>query len=182
MVLCGEASDCQWLLPGTHALGLLWGLASAAFACLSLRFHGFHGFHSALLCRSSVNLGPIVYQNDQKLTYDMAQRFTDTGIKPQVEVFDTNMISNADNLVKQASSQRRCGRPAVVTQPPSRCLALPLHAGLRRRANLAPQPHKCRSLRSLPSPFPSFSSSISSCLAPPPATRVSSSVRSTSGL
>ena len=34
--------------------------------------------------RSSVNLGPIVYQNDQKLTYDMAQRFTDTGIKPQV--------------------------------------------------------------------------------------------------
>jgi 3-keto-5-aminohexanoate cleavage enzyme len=48
----------------------------------------------------SVNLGPIVYQNDAKLTKDMAQRFTDTGIKPQVEVFDTNMITNAYNLVK----------------------------------------------------------------------------------
>ena len=58
------------------------------------------------MCRSSVNLGPIVYQNDQKLTYDMAQRFTDTGIKPQVEVFDTNMISNADNLVKQGLLKR----------------------------------------------------------------------------
>ena len=47
----------------------------------------------------SVNLGPIVYQNDQKLTNDMAKIFCDTGIKPQVEVFDTNMISNAYNLV-----------------------------------------------------------------------------------
>ena len=43
----------------------------------------------------SVNLGPIVYQNDAKLTRDMAQKYKDLKIKPQVEVFDTNMISNA---------------------------------------------------------------------------------------
>ena len=42
----------------------------------------------------SVNLGPIVYQNDAKLTRDMAQKYKDLNIKPQVEVFDTNMISN----------------------------------------------------------------------------------------
>ena len=48
----------------------------------------------------SVNLGPIVYQNDAKLTRDMAQKYKDLKIKPQVEVFDTNMISNAYNLVK----------------------------------------------------------------------------------
>ena len=54
----------------------------------------------------SVNLGPIVYQNDAKLTKDMAQRFTDTGIKPQVEVFDTNMITNAYNLVKAGARSR----------------------------------------------------------------------------
>ena len=47
----------------------------------------------------SVNLGNIVYQNDAKLTNDMAKIFSETGIKPQVEVFDTNMISNAYNLV-----------------------------------------------------------------------------------
>ena len=48
----------------------------------------------------SVNLGPIVYQNDAKLTRDMAQKYRDLNIKPQVEVFDTNMISNAYNLVR----------------------------------------------------------------------------------
>jgi len=42
----------------------------------------------------SVNLGPIVYQNDAKLTRDMAQKYKDLNIKPQVEVFDSNMISN----------------------------------------------------------------------------------------
>jgi len=54
----------------------------------------------------SVNLGPIVYQNDAKLVQDLAQRFHDTGIKPQVEVFDTNMISNTDILVKQGLLKR----------------------------------------------------------------------------
>jgi len=54
----------------------------------------------------SVNLGPIVYQNDAKLVQDMAQRFHDTDIKPQVEVFDTNMISNTDILVKQGLLKR----------------------------------------------------------------------------
>ena len=54
----------------------------------------------------SVNLGPIVYQNDAKLVKDMAQRFTETGIKPQVECFDTNMISNANLLVKQGLLKR----------------------------------------------------------------------------
>ena len=49
----------------------------------------------------SVNLGPIVYQNDAKLTRDMAIKYQELGIKPQIEVFDTNMISNAQNLVKQ---------------------------------------------------------------------------------
>lgn len=47
----------------------------------------------------SVNLGPIVYQNDAKLTKDMAEKYMSLKIKPQVEVFDTNMISNAYNLV-----------------------------------------------------------------------------------
>jgi len=54
----------------------------------------------------SVNLGAIVYQNDAKLVKDMAQRFTATGIKPQVEAFDSNMISNANLLVKQGLLQR----------------------------------------------------------------------------
>ncbi|EOD40394.1 hypothetical protein EMIHUDRAFT_108586 [Emiliania huxleyi CCMP1516] len=54
----------------------------------------------------SVNLGPIVYQNNAKLVQDMAQRFCETGIKPQVEVFDTNMISNCDLLVKQGLLKR----------------------------------------------------------------------------
>ena len=61
----------------------------------------------------SVNLGPIVYQNDAKLTKDMAQRFTDTGIKPQVEVFDTNMITNAYNLVKAGAQPLRATRRAI---------------------------------------------------------------------
>lgn len=47
----------------------------------------------------SVNLGPIVYQNDAKLTRDMAQKYKDLNIKPQVEVFDSNMISNVSNSV-----------------------------------------------------------------------------------
>lgn len=54
----------------------------------------------------SVNLGPIVYQNDAKLTKDMAQKYTDLDIKPQVEVFDTNMITNADNLVRAGLLKR----------------------------------------------------------------------------
>jgi len=54
----------------------------------------------------SVNLGPIVSQNDAKLTHDMAVKYSETGIKPQIEVFDTNMISNADNLVKQGLLKR----------------------------------------------------------------------------
>jgi len=54
----------------------------------------------------SVNLGPIVYQNDAKLCVDMATKFTDLDIKPQVEVFDTNMISNANLLVKQGLLKR----------------------------------------------------------------------------
>jgi len=54
----------------------------------------------------SVNLGPIVYQNDAKLTKELAEMFRDLDIKPQVEVFDTNMISNADILVKQGVLKR----------------------------------------------------------------------------
>jgi len=54
----------------------------------------------------SVNLGPIVYQNDAKLTLEMAERFRDFDIKPQVEVFDTNMMSNADILVRQGVLKR----------------------------------------------------------------------------
>jgi len=54
----------------------------------------------------SVNLGPIVYQNDAKLCQDLAQKFCDTNIKPQIEVFDTNMISNANLLVQQGLLKR----------------------------------------------------------------------------
>ena len=54
----------------------------------------------------SVNLGPIVYQNDAKLTQEMAEKFRDFDIKPQVEVFDTNMMSNAGLLVQQGVLQR----------------------------------------------------------------------------
>ena len=34
----------------------------------------------------SVNLGPIVYQNDAKLTRELAEKFRDLDIKPQVEL------------------------------------------------------------------------------------------------
>ena len=74
----------------------------------------------------SVNLGPIVYQNDAKLTKDMAQRFTDTGIKPQVEVFDTNMITNAYNLVKAGAQQ-----PPRATR---RAIRRPIRRAIRRCA------------------------------------------------
>ena len=41
----------------------------------------------------SVNLNPIVYANDAKLVQDLAEKYKATGIKPQIEVFDSNMIS-----------------------------------------------------------------------------------------
>ena len=47
-----------------------------------------------------------MYQNDAKLVKDMAERFTATGIKPQIEAFDSNMISNANQLVKQVCRPR----------------------------------------------------------------------------
>ena len=60
----------------------------------------------------SVNLGPIVYQNDAKLTRDMAQKYKDLKIKPQVEVFDTNMISNATCGVPASRRWRMSRREA----------------------------------------------------------------------
>jgi len=60
----------------------------------------------------SVNLGPIVYQNDAKLTRDMAQKYKDLKIKPQVEVFDTNMISNVCGQCPDARRWRMSRREA----------------------------------------------------------------------
>jgi len=48
----------------------------------------------------SVNLGAIVYQNDARLVNDLAEKYVELDIKPQVEAFDTNMISNAYALVR----------------------------------------------------------------------------------
>ena len=68
----------------------------------------------------SVNLGPIVYQNDAKLTRDMAQKYKDLNIKPQVEVFDTNMISNVTCGVRTRGDGVEGRRVASTAYEPSR--------------------------------------------------------------
>lgn len=49
----------------------------------------------------SVNLEPGIYQNSPQLVHALAKRYTETGIKPEIEVFDTSMMYKADQLVKQ---------------------------------------------------------------------------------
>lgn len=49
----------------------------------------------------TVNLDPIVYENSPKLVNDLAQKYKDTQVKPQIEVFSQEMISNAQALVKK---------------------------------------------------------------------------------
>ena len=49
----------------------------------------------------SVNLEPIVYANSPELVTKLAEKYRDTGIKPEIECFDSNMITKADALVKK---------------------------------------------------------------------------------
>ncbi|KAL3900511.1 MAG: hypothetical protein SGPRY_012449 [Prymnesium sp.] len=54
----------------------------------------------------TVNLGAIVYENSPKLIEDLAQKYKETGIKPQIEVFDTSILSNARQLQKEGKLPR----------------------------------------------------------------------------
>jgi 3-keto-5-aminohexanoate cleavage enzyme len=49
----------------------------------------------------SVNLEPIIYQNSPQLVQMLAEKYHETGIKPEIEVFDSNMITKAYSLVKK---------------------------------------------------------------------------------
>lgn len=49
----------------------------------------------------SVNLEPIIYKNSPQLVQMLAKKYHDTGIKPEIECFDSNMITKADQLVKE---------------------------------------------------------------------------------
>lgn len=54
----------------------------------------------------SVNLEPIVYENSPQLVRMLAEKYKETGIKPEIECFDSNMITKADALVKAGLLQR----------------------------------------------------------------------------
>lgn len=54
----------------------------------------------------SVNLEPIVYENSPQLVQLLAEKYRDTGIKPEIECFDSNMITKADQLVKKGLLKR----------------------------------------------------------------------------
>jgi 3-keto-5-aminohexanoate cleavage enzyme len=54
----------------------------------------------------SVNLEPIVYMNSPQLVQKLAQKYIDTGIKPEIEVFDTNMMHKAEQLIKKGLLKR----------------------------------------------------------------------------
>jgi len=54
----------------------------------------------------SVNLEPIVYENSPQLVQELAELYGSTGIKPEIEAFDSNMITKADLLVKQGLLKR----------------------------------------------------------------------------
>jgi 3-keto-5-aminohexanoate cleavage enzyme len=69
----------------------------------------------------SVNLEPIVYQNSPQLVQKLAQKYHDTGIKPEIEVFDSNMISKADQLVKKGLLKRPLHFGFVMGAPGAQC-------------------------------------------------------------
>ena len=54
----------------------------------------------------SVNLEPIIYMNSPQLVHKLAQKYIDTGIKPEIEVFDTNMMHKAKQLIKKGLLKR----------------------------------------------------------------------------
>ena len=54
----------------------------------------------------SVNLDPIIYQNSPQLVQKLAQRYMESGIKPEIEVFDTSMMYKAEELVKKGLLKR----------------------------------------------------------------------------
>lgn len=54
----------------------------------------------------SVNLEPIVYENSPQLVQMLAEKYHATGIKPEIECFDSNMITKANALVKAGLLQR----------------------------------------------------------------------------
>jgi len=72
----------------------------------------------------SSNLNPIVYANSEELCQDLAKKYHDTGIKPQIEVFDTNMITNAYGLVKQGLLKRPLDFGFVMGAPGSQAMTL----------------------------------------------------------
>jgi len=49
----------------------------------------------------SNNLPGIVYENAPEFIRYLAEVFRDTGVKPEIEVFETGMINNAQHLVKK---------------------------------------------------------------------------------
>lgn len=55
----------------------------------------------ASLSTGSVNLGPVIYDNEPWLIDEMAKMMIDNDIKPEVEIFDLAMLYNAANLVKR---------------------------------------------------------------------------------
>lgn len=54
----------------------------------------------------SANLEPIIYKNSPQLVHALAKKYTETGIKPEIEVFDSAMITKADQLVKKGLLKR----------------------------------------------------------------------------
>lgn len=72
----------------------------------------------------SCNLNPIVYANSEELCQDLAKKYHDTGIKPQIEVFDSMMITNAYNLVKQGLLKRPLDFGFVMGAPGSQAMTL----------------------------------------------------------
>jgi 3-keto-5-aminohexanoate cleavage enzyme len=54
----------------------------------------------------SVNMEPIVYRNSPELVHALAKKYIDTGIKPEIEVFDTSMMYKSEMLVKKGLLKR----------------------------------------------------------------------------
>jgi len=55
----------------------------------------------ASLSTGSVNLGPVIYDNEPSLIDDLSADMIKYDIKPEVEIFDLAMLYNAANLVKR---------------------------------------------------------------------------------
>jgi 3-keto-5-aminohexanoate cleavage enzyme len=72
----------------------------------------------------SVNLEPIVYENSPTLVQMLAEKYRDTGIKPEIEVFDTNMITKAYTMVQKGLLTRPLHFGFVMGAPGAQCADL----------------------------------------------------------